>query len=143
MRLTDYDLRQIDQKYLASLSAEQLLHLSEKMLDDLRPARERLNQTPQNSSRPSGSFAPWEQASFGKEKSRSDAAEEKDDAEEKRKPEKTDKGSKDERSGSNDSVRQPGGQRKPGKQPGAKGVGRQVFMVVIHPPAKNGEEFRQ
>ena len=62
MRLTEHDLRQINQEYLASLSLEQLLHLSEKMLDDLRTARERLNQSPQNSSRPSGSYAPWEQA---------------------------------------------------------------------------------
>jgi transposase len=132
MRLTDHDLRQIDQKYLASLSPEQLLHLSEKMLDDLRTARERLNQTPQNSSRPSGSFAPWEQASFGQEKSRSDEAEDedKDDAEDKAKPEKTDKGSKGERSGSADDAQPPSGQRKPGKQPGAKGVGRKVTIAV-------------
>ena len=61
MRLSNHDLRQIDQDYLARLSPEQLLHLSEKLLDDLRNARDRLNQTSQNSSRPSGSYAPWEQ----------------------------------------------------------------------------------
>lgn len=130
MRLTDHDLKQINQKYLASLSPEQLLYLSEKMLDDLRTARERLNQTPQNSSRPSGSFAPWEQASFGSEKSRSDDDEEKEDEDEKAKPEKTDKGSKSEQSGTNDSTQQLSGQQKPGKQPGAKGVGRKVEMAV-------------
>ena len=43
MRLTEHDLRQINQEYLASLTLEQLLHLSEKMPDDLRTARERLN----------------------------------------------------------------------------------------------------
>ncbi len=58
MHLTDHDLKQINQEYLASLLPEQLLHLSGKMLDDLRDARDRLNQTPQNSSRPSGSYAP-------------------------------------------------------------------------------------
>ena len=128
MRLTDHDLRQINQKYLASLSPEQLLRLSEKMLDDLRTARERLNQTPQNSSRPSGSFAPWEQASS--EKSRSDDDEDKEDEDEKAKSEKTDKGSRGKRSGSDDATQQPSGQRKPGKQPGAKGVGRKVEMAV-------------
>lgn len=62
MQLTDHDLKQINQEYLASLSPGHLLHLSSKLLDDLRDARERLNQTPQNSSRPSGSYSPWEQA---------------------------------------------------------------------------------
>ena len=60
MRRTEHDLRQINQEYLASLSLEQLLHLSEKMLDDLHTARKRLSQSPQNSSRPSGSYAQWE-----------------------------------------------------------------------------------
>jgi hypothetical protein len=50
MRLTDRDLKQPSQEYLATLSPEQLLHLSKKMLDDLRDARDWLNQTPQNSS---------------------------------------------------------------------------------------------
>lgn len=62
MRLTDHDLKQLNVTYLASLSPEQLLYLSKKMLDDLRDARDRLNQTPQNSSRPSGSYAPWQQS---------------------------------------------------------------------------------
>jgi len=62
MQLTDNDLKQINQEYLASLSPGHLLHLSSKLLDDLRDARDRLNQTPQNSSRPSESYAPWEQA---------------------------------------------------------------------------------
>lgn len=42
MRLTDHDLKQFSQEYLASLSPEQLLHLSKKMLGDLRDARDRL-----------------------------------------------------------------------------------------------------
>jgi len=54
MQLTDHDLKQINQEYLASLSPGHLLQLSSKLLDDLRDARDRLNQTPQNSSRPSG-----------------------------------------------------------------------------------------
>lgn len=130
MRLTDHDLKQIDQEYLASLTPVQLLQLSGKMLDDLRTARERLNQTPQNSSRPSGSFAPWEQAGFGSEESRNDDAEDKEDVEEKAKPEQTDKESKNEQPGTGDDAQQPSGQRNPGKQPGAKGVGRQVEMAV-------------
>ena len=60
MILKDYDLKQIDRDYLETLRPEQLLEVSLKLLQDLREARDRLNQTPQNSSRPSGSFAPWE-----------------------------------------------------------------------------------
>ncbi len=74
MSLADHDLRQINREYLASLSLEHLLRLSGKMLDDLRDARDQLNQTPQNSSRPSGSYAPWEQAGFTDEGNRSDDA---------------------------------------------------------------------
>ena len=64
MELTDHDLKQLDEAYLSKLSPEQLLGLSEKLLQDLREARDRLNERPQNSSRPSGSYAPWEQAWF-------------------------------------------------------------------------------
>jgi len=146
MRLTDHDLKQIEREYLASLSPEQLLHLSEKMLDDLRDARERLNQTPQNSSRPSGSYAPWEQSSFAEEQKQIEDV----DASEEQK-EEADKGSKDARQSDDDqSELRPGSNRKPGKQPGAKGVGRQVEMRVtgeeIHAPstcAACGKRFEE
>ena len=45
MKLKDHDLRQIDSKYLASLEPEKLLEVSSKLLEDLKEARERLNQT--------------------------------------------------------------------------------------------------
>jgi hypothetical protein len=126
MRLTDHDLKQIDQEYLASLSPEQLLYLSKKMLDDLRNARDQLNQTPQNSSRPSGSYAPWEQATLADEQKQSDGV---DNTEEKEK-----QGSKraksEPQSGADQSDNQPKSKRKPGKQPGAKGVGRQVELPL-------------
>jgi len=128
MRLTDHDLKQIEREYLASLSWEQLLHLSEKMLDDLRDARDRLNQTPENSSRPSGSYAPWEQAAFSEEEKQTEDVE---DREEKEAQEKADKATKNEAEADEaESNPQIGSKRKPGKQPGAKGVGRQVEMAV-------------
>ncbi len=54
--------KSLNREYFAALSPEQLLNLAEKLLNDLRDARDRQNQTPQNSSRPSGRYAPWEQA---------------------------------------------------------------------------------
>ena len=65
MKLSDHDLRQIDTEYLGRLSHAQLLHVSAQLLADLKAARDRANQTPDNSSRPPGSFAPWETGSGG------------------------------------------------------------------------------
>ena len=59
MNLSDHDLSQIDEPYVRSLSHAQKMDLLLKTLDDLKVARDRLNQTPQNSSMPPGSQAPW------------------------------------------------------------------------------------
>ena len=59
--LSDHDLRQFDDAYLETLSLEQARALLGRALEDLKTARERLAQTPSNSSRPpSSSRAPWE-----------------------------------------------------------------------------------
>jgi len=60
MHLSDHDLRQLDDAYLAGLTAEQARALLAKALADLKAARERLAQDPSNSSRPPSSRAPWE-----------------------------------------------------------------------------------
>ena len=60
MVLNQHDLQQIDADYLAALSPKDLLAVSLKLLQDLQEAHDRFNQTPANSSRSSGSFAPWE-----------------------------------------------------------------------------------
>lgn len=59
MKLTDHDLKQIDHDKLNRLPPEQVLLLSHQLIDDLKEARERLNQNSNNSSRPSGSMPPW------------------------------------------------------------------------------------
>lgn len=60
MRLTDFDLKQMDEKYLAARTQEQLMRLSVRLLEDLKEARDRLNRTPGNSSMPPSSQAPWD-----------------------------------------------------------------------------------
>jgi hypothetical protein len=60
MHLSDHDLKQIDTDKLAQLPPEQLLQLSSRLLQDLKEARDRLHQTPDNSSKPPSSRAPWE-----------------------------------------------------------------------------------
>ena len=44
---------------IGSLGNGQLKSFSLKLLDDLKAARDRLNQTPKNGSMPSGSQTPW------------------------------------------------------------------------------------
>lgn len=63
MYLNDNDLRQLDEARLERLPSEVLRALSKRLLSDLKEARERLNQTPENSSRPPSSRAPWERGS--------------------------------------------------------------------------------
>ncbi|MEA2008405.1 MAG: IS66 family transposase, partial [Chloroflexota bacterium] len=56
MVLSKHDLKQINKKYLEELPSGKLLDVSLKLLEDLKEAHDRLNRTPQNSSRPSGSM---------------------------------------------------------------------------------------
>lgn len=60
MTLSDHDLTQIDTSYPDGLSERDLRSLSKKLLVDLKEARERLNQTPETSSRPPSSREPWQ-----------------------------------------------------------------------------------
>jgi transposase len=59
MLLSDHDLRQIDEMYLKSLCSEDLIGVSIRLLNDLKEAKDRLNQNPGNSSRPPSSREPW------------------------------------------------------------------------------------
>jgi transposase len=59
MKLSDHDLLQLDEDYLSSLSSDALLSVSRKLLLDLKESRERLNQTPDNSSQPPSSRPPF------------------------------------------------------------------------------------
>ena len=58
--LSDHDLLQMDQAWLERQSEQTLRALMARALDDLRLARDRLNQNPGNSSRPPGSMPPWQ-----------------------------------------------------------------------------------
>jgi len=128
MRLKDHDLKQLNREYFAALSPEQLLNLAEKLLNDLRDARDRQNQTPQNSSRPSGSYAPWEQAQISDMQEQTDDTHSNEDGEEKQ----SKKGISVAKSGAAETENKPNLQKKqkPGKQLGAKGFGRKVELLV-------------
>ena len=57
--ITDFDLRPIDQHWLSALTPAQKDDLLARALSELREARDRLNQTPKNSSTPPSSRSPW------------------------------------------------------------------------------------
>ncbi len=131
MIFDDCDLRQIDQSYIESLNIETARKLASKLLEDLKEARERLNQNPHNSSRPPSSTEPWIRADI-------------EDEEETEVEERNDIAGKESSSGSQESEEnqkkkdkekspEPG---KPGKQKGAEGKGRTQRMaitgIVIH-----------
>ena len=121
MHLSDHSLRQIDDAYVRSLDPEALRGLSLRLLADLKDARDRLNQGPENSSRPPTRRAPWERRGGGRE---SDAEADADaaDSDLKAKPAEA-----------NPAEAKPA--RKAGKQPGAPGVGRtQVFQAHEEQP---------
>jgi len=130
MNLSGASLSQIDEDYIDTLSLEKLRRLSKKLLDDLKEARDRLNQRPENSSRPSGSFAPWEKGSKGQDEEDADES-----------GSSSVSGNSPEANGNTSPTNStPENKGKAGKQSGAKGYGRRVELPVtgeeIHKPSK-------
>ena len=123
--LTDHDLRQMSDEWVSSLTPSQKEELLVRALAELRKSRDRLNQTPNNSSRPPSSRAPWEStrietdvvASTGTAPMTVDAAAAKGGDAPSPLPAPTTSPGKSGKSGKS-------GTRKAGKQVGAKGFGR-------------------
>jgi len=140
MHLNRHSLQQIDAAYIQSLEPEALRNLSVRLLADLKEAWDRLNQGPDNSSRPLSSRAPWERTGCGSASADDTATSElmPDSAEAK----PVDVKPVDGKPGDGKPVdvqpvdgkpvdaqpTDPPPKRQPGKQPGAPGFGRtQVF----------------
>jgi hypothetical protein len=125
MQLSNQDLSQIDEDELLNLPEGELRHLSIKLLNDLKDARERLSQNSRNSSRPPSSEAPWDKAPL--EPSNDQAEEETDnptETEDSAKPRPPAKKDQQQSEGENEEA------RKPGKQPGAQGFGRTQKLAI-------------
>lgn len=114
----------MDESWLSLLTPEQLQAVSVRLLRELKETRDRLNQSPSNSSKPPSSRAPWETMPAPNEPAVPDAG---PDA----------KQSSPSPAPSGGGARAPGGDkssfksgRKAGRQPGAKGHGRtQQFAI--------------
>lgn len=135
MLLTDHDLLQIDSEYLRGLSAEKLLNISLNLLESLKEARDRLNQNPQNSSRPSGSFAPWEGLPLANSAADDSASDNTSDNTSENTSDNTSDNAKEKKADlSSISMGQKQAEKSEkksaGKQVGAEGHGRQVTLPV-------------
>lgn len=138
MVLKDHDLRQLDEERIRNLKEkdpEALVNLSIRLLEDLKEARERLNQNPTNSSRPPSSQPPWFRAHEDEEEAE-DASDEEADREDAPDDEEADSGADAERGSSAQASTDDGdssdtpARRKPGRQPGAPGFGRTQKLTV-------------
>ena len=127
MHLSQHSLRQLDKAYLDALDEAGLRVLSVKLLEDLKEARDRLNQGPDNSSRPPSSRAPWEHQSGERESDEDPENDALDPAPAAAEP-----------AAANSTAVPPVVAklaRKAGKQPGASGIGRtQVFQAQDEQP---------
>ena len=131
MHLSKPDLFQMNDEWLKKLPAEQLLEVSKRLLHDVKELQERLNQNPDNSSRPPTSQAPW--AKKGGSEEQSGAADESDTADV---AAETATGSSTEETeqappvdGQRSSTQKGSGKR-PGKQPGSPGHGRSQKLAI-------------
>ena len=127
MHLSDHDLRQMDEDWLEKLPEDKLRQVSARILQDLKEARDRLNQTPDNSSLPPGSRAPWEKGPAEKKGSAPDD----DESETETTRESDGCGESAPRCEPARGEPPSGLKKKPGKQAGAQGFGRtQKFAVT-------------
>ena len=144
MKLSDHDLRQMNDDWVDGLPADRLRSALRQTLNDLKEARDRLNMSPANSSRPPGSMAPWDsQSSPSSEVPPDDLpdsqcahdASKSDTPPDKKKPSEkpSDNGAEPDTASSKQASGKP-----PGKQLGAPGYGRTqqlpVTEIVPHYP---------
>ena len=124
MKLSDHDLRQLDEARLDQLSEADLRAVSRSLLADLKEARDRLNRTPSNSSVPPSSRPVWAKPAT------IEAAEEELVEVGAAEPTTPAADTADEAPPSAPPAGQPSPGRKPGKQPGAPGHGRTQKLVI-------------
>jgi transposase len=128
MQLSDHDLKQLDEERVRSLRAEDLCSLSLKLLADLKEARDRLHQSPDNSSRPPNSRAPWEKASGDEPAAVEPAVVDREGKQEAKAPHPDEQDTQGVERKESEPAEKPRG--KPGKPKGAPGHGRSVELAV-------------
>lgn len=135
MLLSQHDLSQMDDEYLARLDIGGLRMVSSRLLSDLKEAWDRLNQNPQNSSRPSGSMPAYLGLPMTPDQTEEDEEDEEDRGK-KATSKKTKPGVAQNKDGDT-SVDESGEQSPQGGAPGAGGGGTEPSPVAANPePAR-------
>ena len=135
MVLNEQELLQIDEAFIRRLRAQDpdaLAGLSIKLANDLKEAMERLNQNPTNSSKPSGSLAPWDKGSAADDEASESESDENHAGAAADAPAETvvredETGKVVSKSDSSDAVQRT---RAPGRQVGSPGFGRTQKLAV-------------
>lgn len=133
MILKEHELLQIDEEFICRLREQDpdaLVGLSIKLVSDLKEAVERLNQNQSNSSRPSGSLAPWDKGIAGDEDDESTIDEKEvlrsETGLDKEEPSNTAGTTEEDGLQSKETTEQ----HKPGRQSGSQGFGRTQQLAV-------------
>jgi len=131
MVLKEQELLQIDEKFLRRLQeqdSDALVGLSIKLTCDLKEALERLDQNPSNSSRPSGSLAPWDKGTADEEDDEASVDEktvlQSDFNNDEKDTTDTSEDAGEEESSHSTESKKIKSSRKPGRQVGSQGFGR-------------------
>jgi hypothetical protein len=142
MKLSDFDLQQLDEARLQSLSEKQKDALLVKLLEDLKEARERLKATSKTSSRPPSSDSPWLSGESNGDDNATSGSESASNPDEASGDEETGEGSDAKAAPEKKSSAKGAGRRgkKAGRRVGMKGHGRElklaVSATVIHAPSE-------
>src|SRR5215207_7473472 len=131
--ITKRELARIDERIEAERSLDALRALTQRLADDLRLARDRLERTPSNSSMPSGSLAPWAGATSSDESAvGQDEEQAGKGVQEPPAPEAGDPADEPGDSAETAKAVAVKVSRRPGRQHGAKGHGRTQCLAVDH-----------
>jgi transposase len=126
--LTDHDLRQMDDEWVSALTSSEKEALLVRALFELRKSRDRLNQSPRNSSKPPSTRAPWEPTANNEATDEPSGAEGLADAAPATADDDTAQADKAATPGKTTVPKSTGGKdaakKKAGKQAGAQGFGR-------------------
>jgi len=129
--LSDHDLKQMDPAWQQRQPEPTVRGLLERALDDLRQARDRLNQNPTNSSRPPTSMEPWRRGGAAEPEAAA-VADDSEPAEPAQAASPEGEGEPAAKAPSPPAADAEGGaaRRGPGKQPGAPGFGRTQKLAI-------------
>jgi hypothetical protein len=139
--LSNHDLKQMDDAWQDRQPEPVVRELLKRTMNDLRAARDFMNQSPANSSRPSGSMPPWQRSAMAAEHAHEEEceldAERADESDEAaassaQQPEEAGPAGQEAPEAAAREQTKPAPPRRPGRRVGAPGHGREQKLLPIH-----------